>query len=174
MDEHLLIVIHRARADTRAIDFSLTWTPTDKPITLWGARGKSYGGFTVRFNTRPAEKDRIPANKVVITVPEGVTKGDLAVKRLPWADFTAPFPGGEGPSGLAIFVHPSHPDTATNPTSRPSRKPTTVTSRRRAEGKRGCRRVRAYLETRQARTLRGKGQRIRREVVGDGAVEFVR
>ena len=110
MDERLLIVVHRARANSRAIDFALTWTPTDKPITLWGAKGKSYGGFTVRFNTRPAEKDRIPANKVVITVPEGVTKGDLAVKRLPWGDFTAPFPGGEGPSGLAIFVHPSHPD----------------------------------------------------------------
>lgn len=110
MDEHLLIIVHRATADSRAIDFTLTWTPTDKPITLWGAKGKSYGGFTIRFNTRPAEKDRIPANKVVITVPEGVTKGDLAVKRLPWADFTAPFPGGKGPSGLLVFIHPSHPD----------------------------------------------------------------
>ena len=110
VDEHLVIVVHRATAQSRAIDFTLTWTPTDKPITLWGAKGKSYGGFTVRFNTRPAEKNRIPANKVVITVPAGITKRDLAVKRLPWADFTAPFPGANGVSGLALFIHSSHPD----------------------------------------------------------------
>jgi hypothetical protein len=29
---------------------------------------------------------------------------------LPWADLSARFAGGKGPSGAAIFVDPSHPD----------------------------------------------------------------
>ena len=109
-EERLKITVWPARADSRAVDFDLTWTAADQPIVLQGAAGKSYGGFTVRFNTRPGEKTAVDRKKVTITVPDGVTKKDLAVARLPWADFTAPFTGAPGPSGLALFVHSSHPD----------------------------------------------------------------
>jgi len=42
-------------------------------------------------------------------VPAGVTKKDLAVAPLPWADFTAPLRRPAGRSGAAVFVHASHP-----------------------------------------------------------------
>ncbi len=108
-DEHLRITVHPARADGRAIDFNLTWTATDQPITLQGAGGKSYGGFTVRFNTRLQEKDGLKPKDATITAPDGVTKKDLAVTPLAWADFTAALAGAGKRSGLALLVHPTHP-----------------------------------------------------------------
>ncbi|MFP4057542.1 MAG: DUF6807 family protein [Candidatus Brocadiia bacterium] len=110
MDERVRITVHPAAEDARAIDLEFTWTPVGQAVTLRGAGGKSYGGLTVRFNTRPREKDRIPTSKVTITVPRGVTEKDLPDTRLKWADFTAPFPGAPGPSGVAVFVAPDHPD----------------------------------------------------------------
>jgi len=110
MAEHLRMVVHPATATTRAIDLEFTWTPTDKPVTLWGAAGKSYGGLTVRFNTRIREEGGIPSKAVRITAPTGLTKKDLAITNLEWADFTAPFPGGKGRSGAAVLIHKSHPD----------------------------------------------------------------
>ena len=59
--------------------------------------------MTVRF--------AVKSNKeAVITVPEGVTKGDLKEARLPWADLTYPFAGAPQASGAAVFIHPQHPD----------------------------------------------------------------
>jgi len=110
VEERLRVLAHAATAASRSIDFEFTWAATDEPVTLWGARGKSYGGFTVRFNTRPQEKDRIPTKDVAITVPSGRVKTDLAKTRLKWADFTAPFPGARGRSGAAVFIHNTHPD----------------------------------------------------------------
>lgn len=111
--EQVQIEVHAANDAGRAMDITLTWTPIDQPMTLWGAEGKSYGGFNFRFG---------PRTKTVITVPEsaklpeGVTasagriSGDLLVTRLPWVDFAGNLPGSEGLSGAAIFVHPRHPD----------------------------------------------------------------
>ena len=109
-DERLRITVLPAGADGRAIDLDFTWTATDRPIELKGAAGKSYGGLTVRFNTRFREKGGIQAKDVTITAPQGVTKKDLAIAPLPWADFTAPLAAGGQRSGLALLVHPSHPD----------------------------------------------------------------
>lgn len=88
---------------TQAIDLDMTWIPVDRPITLRGAEGKSYGGLTVRFAVRDQKKS-------TITVPSGTPKEDLPDTPLPWADMTASFTGGKGPSGTALFVPLDHPD----------------------------------------------------------------
>lgn len=103
MIERVRMQVHKASGDSRSLDFDFTWIPTDKPVTLWGAGGKSYGGLTVRFapRTRP---------DTVITVPSGRTTGDLPDTPLKWADFTSKFGDAASQSGAAVFVHPDHPD----------------------------------------------------------------
>ena len=100
MTEKVRIEVHPASQESRAIDVELTWSPTDRPITLLGAPDKSYGGLTLRFG---------PRTNTIITVPTGRTKEDLVVTQLPWADFTGDLVK-DRLSGAAIFVHPSHPD----------------------------------------------------------------
>lgn len=99
--EEAEITVHPARKRSRSIDLVLTWTALEKPIVLRGAEGKSYGGLTLRY---------APQKDATITVPTGVTKEDLSVAPLAWADLTATFEGTAGRSGAAIFIHPSHPD----------------------------------------------------------------
>jgi len=102
MAEKVRIEVHPAASGSRAIDVELTWTPTDRPITLWGAPEKSYGGLTLRFG---------PRSKTIITVPDGRTTNDLVVTKLPWADLASDLSKSTGGlSGAAIFVHPDHPD----------------------------------------------------------------
>jgi hypothetical protein len=102
MDEKVRIEVHPASVDSRAIDVELTWTPTDRPVTLWGAEGKGYGGLTLRF---------APRAKTIITVPTGRASEDLVVTKLPWADFSGDLnPKNTELSGAAVFVHPDHPD----------------------------------------------------------------
>jgi hypothetical protein len=108
--EEVEIVARRGDANGRIVDFDLAWTALEKPVLLRGAEGKSYGGFTLRFNTRPKEPGAIAEKQVRIAVPDGVSAKDLTDTRLPWADLTAPFPGAKDRSGAAIFIHPSHPD----------------------------------------------------------------
>jgi len=103
MIERVWMRMFSASGDTRAIDLDFTWIPTDRPITLRGAGGKSYGGLTVRL----AVKD---ASKSIVTTPRGSSKEDLKQTPLPWADLTDRFGAGDGLSGAAVFVHPGHPD----------------------------------------------------------------
>ncbi len=103
MIERLWVRVFKTDADARAIDVTLVLIPVDKPVTLWGAAGKSYGGLTVRFAPRPP-------GSTVITVPSGRAADDLLNTPLAWADFTAPFGGDARPSGVAIFVDPRAPD----------------------------------------------------------------
>ena len=103
MTERIWIRAHHAGGGSRSIDLELHWIPTDRPVTLWGAGGKSYGGLTVRF----APQDR---NSTVITVPTGRTQADLPDTPLAWADFTSRFGQQTKVSGAAIFVSPNHPD----------------------------------------------------------------
>jgi hypothetical protein len=98
--EEVKIVARAAGPKSRSLDFEFTWTAIGEPVTLWGAEGKSYGGFTMRF---------APREGAAITVPGGVTSKDLAMTRLPWADYTGRFQGAPGRSGAAIFIDPSHP-----------------------------------------------------------------
>lgn len=101
MAERVKLTVHPARADTRAIDLDFTWTPVGSAVTLRGAPGKSYGGLTLRV---------APGTNTVITVPTGVTRRDLTVTRLPWADLTRTWTAGGRTSGVALFVAPDHPD----------------------------------------------------------------
>jgi hypothetical protein len=102
MRESVIIETHLSSAESRSIDIALTWTPTDAPVTLSGAPGKSYGGLTFRFG---------PRTETIITVPSGRAREDLLMTKLPWADFSADFNKKPGEfSGAAIFVDPNHPD----------------------------------------------------------------
>lgn len=85
----------------RVVDVELILTPTDQPVTLAGAEGKSYGGLTLRF---------APGTNTVITVPAGSPPQDLAMTNLPWADLTRRWSDPGLTSGVAILVHPTHPD----------------------------------------------------------------
>ena len=102
MMEKVRIEIHPASSQSRAIDLELTWSPTEQPVTLWGAPGKSYGGLNLRFG---------PRSKTIITVPTGRTNEDLLMTKLPWADLSGDLnKAADALSGAAIFVHPEHPD----------------------------------------------------------------
>lgn len=105
MVERVWMRSFKAADGTRSIDLDFTWIPTDRPVTLWGAGGKSYGGLTVRF-APPSRRD----GSTVITVPGGPTTEDLPDTPLTWADFTTQYPNAPTTSGAAVFVHPSHPD----------------------------------------------------------------
>lgn len=103
MRERVWIRVWCASEAARCVDFDLTFIPEDRPIELWGAEGKSYGGFTMRF--KPG-----PRNETLITVPQGKTSEDLPDTPLAWADFTSKFEGATQRSGAAVFVPPHHPD----------------------------------------------------------------
>ncbi len=54
MTERVRVLVHRVQTGSdglrsRAVDFEFVWKPTDKPISLRGSEGKSYGGFSTRF-----------------------------------------------------------------------------------------------------------------------------
>lgn len=96
----------------RSIDVEIVLIPNEKPISLRGAEGKSYGGLTIRF--RPVGKNG--EDRFILT-DEGLAKGDMPEKPLRWADFTSRFGAvdketGEknALSGAAIFLSPNFPD----------------------------------------------------------------
>ena len=105
MIERVWLRVYHAADNARAVDIDLTLIPTDQPVTLLGAEGKSYGGLTVRFRP-PVPRDP----STVITVPSGPTPGDLTTTILRWSDFTSKFDGRDAASGAAIFIAPDHPD----------------------------------------------------------------
>jgi len=101
MRERVWLRVAPATAEARAIDVNCEWTPIGQPLTLIGAEGKSYGGLTLRF---------APGTNTVITIPSGVTREDLPMTNLPWADLTRLWTKEQKVSGVAIFVAPDHPD----------------------------------------------------------------
>jgi len=104
MTEFLRLTVHPVADDSRAIDLEFTWTPVAAAIRLAGAEGKSYGGLTLRY---------APGTNTVITTPEGVSRDDLYITRLPWADLSRRWDSGarQGQvSGAALFIDPAHPD----------------------------------------------------------------
>jgi len=101
--ERIWLTVHEATNAAQAIDVHATWIPIDRPITLWGAAGKSYGGMTIRFAVPRGQSG-------TITVPGGEASEDLAVTRLPWADMTYKFRDATEPSGATLMVSKSHPD----------------------------------------------------------------
>jgi len=102
VDESVWLRVSPATAEGQAIDVGLTWTPLNAALTLRGAEGKSYGGLTLRFAPR--------AGETFITTPNGLSKEDLPITHLPWADLSAQFAGAKAPSGATIFIAPDHPN----------------------------------------------------------------
>lgn len=101
MVERVWLRVYKAAGGERSMDLEFAFIPVDKPITLRGAEGKSYGGLNLRY---------APRKDTVITVPSGPAKDDLPDTPLAWVDLTARFPDAPAPSGAAIFVDPKHPD----------------------------------------------------------------
>ena len=101
VQEQVWLRVSPSSKDERVLDMELTLVPIDEPLTLRGADGKSYGGFTFRF---------APRTNAVITTPLGQGDKDLMITRMPWADFSARFAGRADYSGAAVFVAPGHPD----------------------------------------------------------------
>jgi len=109
--EDLRIIVHPAAKDSRAIDFDLTWTALDAPVTLWGAAGKSYGGFNIRFGPNKDEPNANRRKDTAIITSLGPSAGkDVENKPLAWADITGHVAGAPGRSGVALFVAKDHPD----------------------------------------------------------------
>ena len=92
-----------ADQESRSLDFDFVFIPVDKPISLRGAEGKSYGGLNMRFDVKDEKQ-------AVITVPSGVAKKDLTETPLPWCNMTYPITSPATPSGAALFVSPDDPD----------------------------------------------------------------
>jgi hypothetical protein len=105
LTERVWLRAYRVAEESRALDVELTLIAGDKPVTFWGAEGKSYGGLTARF-APPTRND--PAT--TITVREGVTEVDLSESPQPWADYTSKMNGHETRSGASLFIAPDHPD----------------------------------------------------------------
>lgn len=103
MIERVWLQAYQSDGNARALDIHLVFIPVDRPITLWGAPGKSYGGLMMRFAPRSRQD-------TVITVPSGRTTEDLPDTHLTWADFTSRFGQMATQSGGAVFVDPGHPD----------------------------------------------------------------
>lgn len=99
--EEATLQVYPVSDNGRLINVQLTWTALEKPITLGGAAGKSYGGVSLRF---------APREDTVVTVPGGPATQDLLATRLPWADLSAKFQGTTATSGAALFVDPCHPN----------------------------------------------------------------
>jgi len=107
MIERVWIQVAKATPNQRALDLDFTWIPVDRPLTLRGAEGKSYGGLTIRFAVKNEKES-------TITVSGGASPNDLPDTPLPWADLTGQFARAKQPSGAAIFIprdHPNYPPT---------------------------------------------------------------
>jgi hypothetical protein len=114
MIERVWVRTFASDENARVLDIDLVLIPTDKPVSLQGAGGKSYGGMTMRFKVWPNKEA-----DVAVTVPQGVrkhvgdgllSKEDLSNTRLPYADLTANFSDAPGRSGATLMISPDHPD----------------------------------------------------------------
>jgi len=112
MIERVWMRTYKVCGAMRAIDLDFTWTPTDRPVSLRGRGGKSYGGLTMRLAVWPRRD-------AIVTTPRGAaghegeglaSKTDLSNTPLPWADISTEIPGCPQRSGAALFVPPEHPD----------------------------------------------------------------
>jgi hypothetical protein len=99
--EHVRLTVHKLAAAGRKIDVELRLTPTDEPVTLWGAAGKSYGGMSLRF---------APRADTIVTTASGRQATDLNLTPLGWADLSGRFANSKTASGVTLRLAPDHPD----------------------------------------------------------------
>jgi hypothetical protein len=112
MTERVWLRVYRADEQSRVLDVQLTLVPTDQPVSLSGAAGKSYGGLTLRFDVWP-RRDAVvrTPTQTVRHVGQGLaSQQDLSNTPLIWADLASHFPEAATRSGAALLIHPQHPD----------------------------------------------------------------
>jgi hypothetical protein len=106
LEETISLTVHPASALARAIDVEIVLRPVGGRLELRGApaENKGYGGLCFRGAPlfRGAE----------MTTDQGRITEDSVGKPFLWADLsTRPGPGPEAPrDGVAVFIHPGHPD----------------------------------------------------------------
>ena len=94
--ETVTLVAHPADEAGRAIDVTLTFEPVGGPVELLGASKKGYGGLCVRLD--PTLK------RGTMGTDAGPLRRDSTNVPYRWADISA------GGRGVAVLVHPSHPN----------------------------------------------------------------
>jgi len=94
--ETVTLQAHPATATARAIDITLTFEAVGGPVELLGAKKKGYGGLCIRM--APSFKG------AAMTTDVGPLRRDSTNVPHRWADLSA-----HG-CGLAVLVHPTHPD----------------------------------------------------------------
>lgn len=97
--ETVEIVVHRAAAGRRTMDFILTLEALE-PLEIEGelTQHKGYGGFSIRFG---------PRRETVIRTDAGVEKTDSDMAPHPWAELEGDFGGRR--AGVRIEIDRSHP-----------------------------------------------------------------
>lgn len=100
-DETVRLRIHPASEIGRAIDVELRFTALSEPIMLQGQVGKGYGGLNLRF---------APREDTVLTTDAGPHSNDSDKLHFKWADLSSRIAGRPRISGIAVLVHPEHPD----------------------------------------------------------------
>lgn len=106
LGESVVVTVHPAEGDMRAIDFVLTFTnKTDEDFIFKGQddKDKGYGGFGVRPNAQRKPFRFLGAN--------GRIRSDRLEEASPWADVSYSVnPDKRTPkSGVALFQHPDNP-----------------------------------------------------------------
>lgn len=94
------VVARRPAEAFRTIDFDIRLVPLQEGVRLGGSEDdKGYGGFSVRV--RMVEGLRF-------TAAQGRVEPQRTAAALgDWVDFSADFGGRDGPSGVAVLVHPA-------------------------------------------------------------------
>lgn len=106
LGESVIVTVHPADADMRAIDFELTFTnETSDDLVLKGQddKNKGYGGFGIRPNATRKPFRFLGAN--------GRIRADRLKEDSPWVDVSFSInPGKRTPkSGVALFQHADNP-----------------------------------------------------------------
>ena len=96
--EDVLIRAFRATEGGRYVDVEVSLRGLVDGVAIGGRPKGGYGGFSIR--AQPGEEQRIVRH----TDPEN------SKPRRAWLDYSAVFPGGNGPTGITLLEHPTNPD----------------------------------------------------------------
>jgi hypothetical protein len=102
--EDVEILTHPVSHDQRALDFTLSFEATDKPVVIVGTPDlkKGYGGFAFRGAPRDGGE-----TKTTILTDKGISKADGVLSRHPWAEISGVFKGKE--AGFRVEDNPANP-----------------------------------------------------------------
>ena len=96
--ENVLIRAFRASESGRYVDVEVCLRGLVDGVAIGGRPERGYGGFAIR--AQPGEEQKIVRH----------TDPDNSTPRRAWLDYSAVFPGGDGPTGITLLEHPTNPD----------------------------------------------------------------